>query len=75
MNGKLPALKARDVIRILEKLGFYKLRQKGSHICFKHPDGRFTLVPRHNNEDIGRGLLRQILREINILPEEFSKFL
>lgn len=75
MSGRLPTLKARDVIRVLRKLGFYELRQKGSHICFKHSDGRFTLVPRHGGEDIGRGLLRQILREINISPEEFSKFL
>lgn len=75
MSGRLPTLKARDVIRVLRKVGFYELRQRGSHVCFKHPDGRFTLVPRHDREDIGRGLLRQILREINISPEEFSKFL
>ena len=75
MNSRLPTLKARDVIRVLEKLGLYKLRQKGAYICFKHPDGRFTLIPRHGNEDIGRGLLRQILREISLFPEEFSKLL
>lgn len=75
MSKRLPTLKARDVIRVLRKLGFYEVRQKGSHVCFKHPDGRFTLVPRHSGEDIGRGLLRQILREINISPEEFSKLL
>ena len=75
MSGRLPALKACDVIRVLRKLGFYKLRQSGSHICLKHPDGRFTLVPRHSSEDIGRGLLRQILREINISPEDFLKML
>ncbi|MBU2578898.1 type II toxin-antitoxin system HicA family toxin [Patescibacteria group bacterium] len=62
-------------MRVLKKLGFYELRQKGAHICFKHLDGRFTLIPRHSNEDIGRGLLRQILREISLFPEEFSKLL
>ena len=75
MKGRLPMLKARDVIRALNKLGFFVVRQKGSHICFKHADRRFTLVPRHGGEDIGRGLLRQILREIKITPEEFSKYL
>lgn len=75
MVQKLPTFKARDVIRILNQLGFFEARKKGSHICFKHSDGRFTLVPYHSGEDIGRGLLRQILREINISPEEFSKFL
>jgi len=75
MSPRLPILKARDVIRVLEKIGFYEVRQKGSHICFKHFDGRFTLVPRHANEDIGRGLLRQILREINISPDNFGRLL
>ena len=75
MNQRLPALKSRDLIRVLKKMGFFEARRKGAHFCFKHPDGRFTLVPRHSGEDIGRGLLRQILREINVSPEEFSKFL
>ena len=75
MSGRPPALKARDVIRTLKKAGFYEIRQKGSHICLKHDDGRFTLVPRHSGEDIGRGLLRQILREINLSLEEFLKSL
>lgn len=75
MNAKLPILKVRDLISILKKLGFEEIRQKGSHICFKHFDGRFTLVPYHNNEDIGRGLLRQIIREINVSPDEFLKLL
>jgi len=75
MSRRLPILKARDILRALKKLGFFEVRQRGAHICFKHPDGRFTLVPRHSGEDVGRGLLRQILREINISPEEFSKLL
>ncbi len=75
MSKRLPTLKARDIMRVLRKLGFYEVRQKGSHACFKHPDGRFTLAPRHGGEDIGRGLLRQILREINISPEDFLKLL
>jgi len=75
MSRRLPILKARDILRALKKLGFFEVRQRGAHICFKHPDGRFTLVPRHSGEDVGRGLLRQILREINISPGEFSKLL
>jgi len=73
MSNRLPQLKARDVIKALGKLGFYEVRQKGSHRCFKHQDGRFTLVPVHRGEDISRGLLRQILREIEVTPKEFSK--
>jgi len=75
MKEKLPMFKSRDVIKILKKLGFYEIRQKSSHAFFKHDDDRFTLVPKHGNEDISRGLLHQILREINVKPEDFSKFL
>ncbi len=69
--NKLPMLKSRQVIKALSLLGFVEVRQKGSHIFFRHKDGRTTLVPSHASEDIGRGLLRQILREINIAPEDF----
>ena len=75
MKGRLPILKARDIIKVLKRIGFYEVRQKGAHLCFKNPDGRFTLVPIHRGEDISRGLLRQILREIEITPEEFLKYL
>ena len=68
-------LKARDVMRALRKLGFQNMRQSGSHAFFIHEDGRATLVPKHSGEDIGRGLLRQILREIEIQPEDFIDYL
>ena len=68
-------LKARDIIRVLNLLGFKKIRQRGSHIFFKHIDGRTTLVPSHAGEDISKGLIRQILKEIELTPEEFSEYL
>ncbi|MBU1727050.1 MAG: type II toxin-antitoxin system HicA family toxin [Candidatus Omnitrophica bacterium] len=70
---RLHPLKPAEVIRILEHLGFQRIRQKGSHIYFRHSDGRSTVVPFHKGEDIGRGLLRTILREIEIPWEEFIR--
>ncbi len=75
MNNRLPTFKAIDIIKVLQALGFCKIRQKGSHIFLKHKDGRTTIIPIHKGEDIGRGLMRKILREINITIEEFSKYL
>ena len=75
MSPKLPILKARELIKVLRQLGFNAIRQRGSHVFFAHPDGRTTLVLLHGGEDIGRGLLRQILREIKISPEEFMEYL
>ena len=72
---KLPSLKARKIIKILHYLGFEKIRQEGSHIFFKHKDGRVTVIPFHQGHDIGKGLLRAIIDDIRITPKEFQKLL
>ena len=74
MNGKLPLLDAKELIKILNKMGFEVMRQKGSHIYLKHKDGRCTVVPLHSERDIGRGLLKRILNEIDVSREDFLKF-
>lgn len=71
--SKLPLLKAREIIKILHKMGFRKIRQKGSHLFLSHPDGRNTVVPIHPTKQIGRGLLRSILHDIKMSPDEFKK--
>ena len=58
--SNVPILKPQEVVRILEKLGFVEVRQKGSHKQFRHEDGRGTTVPFHKDRDISPRLLRQI---------------
>lgn len=70
----LRPLPSEKVIRILEKIGFKRIRQKGSHVFLKHQDGRITVVPFHKGEDIGRGLLRKIIKDAKLTEEEFAKF-
>ncbi|MBI5873897.1 MAG: type II toxin-antitoxin system HicA family toxin [Candidatus Omnitrophica bacterium] len=72
--SRLIPLKASEVLRILSRLGFERIRQKGSHIFLRHPDGRSTVVPMHKGEDIGRGLIRKILSDIEIIWEDFEKY-
>jgi len=67
----LRPLPARKVIRALESLGFEVIRQKGSHVVLRHPDGRRTVVPVHRGEDIGKGLLRKIVRDAQVDVDEF----
>jgi predicted RNA binding protein YcfA (HicA-like mRNA interferase family) len=69
--GTIPVLKPREVVAILESLGFEQVRQKGSHKQFRHPDGRGTSVPFHQGRDISPILLRKIARDITLSPEEF----
>jgi predicted RNA binding protein YcfA (HicA-like mRNA interferase family) len=64
------------LIRALERMGFCLLRKSpGSHWQFEHPDGRKTTVPVHKGRDIGPGLLRKILRDVEIDAEELRKWL
>ena len=71
----LRPIPARKVIKLLNKIGFEVVRQRGSHVILKHPDGRLTVVPVHSGEDIGRGLLSKIIRDIRMTREEFLKLL
>ena len=71
---KLPLLSARELIRILETLGFRCIRQEGSHAFYRHADGRVTIVPVHGNIEIRRGLLSAIIKhELKMEREEFLK--
>ena len=72
---KLPLLSVKQLLNILVKLGFKVIRQHGSHIFLKHPDGRTTTVPNHPGKDIKRSLLRKILRDIELSRKEFEKFI
>lgn len=67
---KLPVLKCRDLIRALEKAGFYLHHQTGSHAQFKHEDNRRTTIPMHTNKDIKTGILKAILRDTDLTIEE-----
>ena len=69
--SKLPIIDAKSFEKILFLLGFNAMRQKGSHVFYRHTDGRYTTLPHHKGQDLGRSLTRHILREINITPEEF----
>jgi predicted RNA binding protein YcfA (HicA-like mRNA interferase family) len=71
----LPVIRPPELIRALERMGFRLLRKsKGSHWQFEHPDGRRTTVM-HKGRDIGAGLLRKILRDIELDPQELRKWL
>jgi predicted RNA binding protein YcfA (HicA-like mRNA interferase family) len=71
----LRPLPARKVIKVLSALGFRVVRRRGSHVVFKHPDGRITVVPVHAGEMIGVGLLLKIIKDAKLTKEEFLKLL
>lgn len=69
---RLVPIRPKNFIKILRALGFIERDAEGSHVFFKHPDGRTTVVPVHN-KDISVGLLRKILNDIQISVAEYSR--
>ncbi len=74
--AKLPRLTGEELGKIIEKLGFKFDHQTGSHMRYKHPDGRKTTIPHHSGEEIGPGLLNKIIKkDLGINRDEFLKHL
>ncbi len=75
MRQELPVLKPREVIAVLEKVGFSIKRQTGSHvILYKEGITRPLTVPIHPG-DLPGGTLRAIIRQANLTVAEFLELL
>ena len=72
---RLPIVSAKTMEALLRRLGFKAVRQKGSHVFYRHEDGRSTTVPHHSGRDLSRPLIAEVLREIKLSAEEFCKAL
>lgn len=58
---------ARKLLSLLQKNhGFFIKRQNGSHVFLEHPDGRTTVIPLHSGKTLGTGLLKKILKDVNL---------
>lgn len=70
-----PSVKAKDFIKVVEKLSFYFDRQKGSHAIYKHNDGRRVVIPIHSGKDIKQGTLTGMIQDVGIDKETFFNLL
>ncbi|HOJ33925.1 MAG TPA: type II toxin-antitoxin system HicA family toxin [Candidatus Hydrogenedentes bacterium] len=66
---RLPIIDFKKMEKVLFHSGFHLARQKGSHVFYRHPDGRTTTLPNHQGRDLARPLVREILREIEVSPK------
>lgn len=75
MGSKYPVLPPEKIIRILDRLGFKKMSQKGSHVKFKKEGipARIVIIPMHN--EIAKGTLKSILEQAGITLDEFLQYL
>jgi len=74
--ARLGSLKPREVLRALQKGGFYIHEQSGSHVQLKHPNkpGRVT-VPNHQGFDLPRAIVRSVIRQAGLTTDEFVTLL
>ena len=70
---RLPIVNFKAMEKVLLNLGFQVIRQKGSHVFYRHPDGRTTTLPHHPGRDLARPLIREILREIDLATDQFRE--
>ena len=73
MSEKLPVLKAKEVVRMLEKAGFFIHHQTGSHVQMKHHEKRELriTIPMHAG-DLPKPVLRSILKQAHLTVEELN---
>ena len=66
MSPKTPVLKPDEIIRLLERHGFVKVSQEGSHVKMRNQENTTIIIPVHQGKDLKKGLARAILRQAEI---------
>jgi predicted RNA binding protein YcfA (HicA-like mRNA interferase family) len=70
---KLPLISGEDMCKIVAKLGFVMVHQKGSHTVWRHEDGRTTTIPIHSEKKLPRGLIKKILKDVELTVDEYLR--
>jgi len=71
---RIPEIRPKQIQKLLLKLGFIARQGKGSHVVFKHSDGRRTVIAFHNRP-ISIGVLISVLRQIKFSVNDFLKLI
>ena len=70
--SRLTPLRARDVIRKLQRLGFVGPIPGGKHVHMVHPEkGHIIPIPVHGSKEIGVGLIREIIKQVGVSRDEW----
>lgn len=71
---KLLIISGEEAIERFQEIGYEIIRQRGSHVRMYHKINRSKTplsIPVH--KQLGRGLLRKLIRDADITVEEFNK--
>ena len=75
MGGELPRVTAKQIINVLERIGFVCVRQSGSHKIYKNSHGKRATVPYHSSGILHPKLLKSILKDIDLTVEGLKELL
>jgi predicted RNA binding protein YcfA (HicA-like mRNA interferase family) len=73
MSPKMPVFKSVELIRLLEKYGFYKVSQRGSHVKMRNSNMITIVIPDHKGRDIPYSLACAILKRAGIDPDSLRQ--
>ncbi|MFH1653305.1 MAG: type II toxin-antitoxin system HicA family toxin [Pseudomonadota bacterium] len=71
--SRLPILSGKEIVKVLSKIGYREIRQRGSYVRLFCPHKKFITIPNH--KVLGRGLLRRILRDTELSIKDFRNLL
>jgi predicted RNA binding protein YcfA (HicA-like mRNA interferase family) len=73
VSSKLPAVTAKDLVRVAQKLGFGFRRQRGSHAIYvRDSDKARVVIPMHHGSNLKRKTLHGIIQDLKLTVEEFK---
>ena len=75
MSQKLPRVTADKMIKVIEKSGFFLVRQSGGHKIYKNERGKRVTIPYHAGKTLHQKVVKSILRDADISIEEFKQLL
>jgi len=72
---KIKPLKPDEFRKAIEKLGFKQIRSKGSHVVYRHEDGRWITIPYHQGRELTKGFIHKILKDAKLTWNDIEEFL
>lgn len=74
MSPKPPLLSGKEIVKAFERIGYYRVGQRGSHIKIRNDTKEITLIiPDH--KEVDRWTLKGILKDAELSIEEFIKLI
>jgi predicted RNA binding protein YcfA (HicA-like mRNA interferase family) len=76
VSDRLPSVSGKQLVKVLERRGWYVKRVRGSHHILRHPEIPDAVpVPVHGNRPLKRGTLGNILKTTGLSREELRRLL